>query len=141
MKKILVGLDGAPSQVRIFEEAARLAAKLGAELVLFRSVAIPAELPSRALSSSPDQVAEILLTQAREDLQGLANRLDGTWVRGVRVDLGTPWRAILDAAKAENADLVVIGSHGYGGLDRLLGTTAAKVVNHADRSVMVVRPH
>jgi nucleotide-binding universal stress UspA family protein len=141
MKKILVGLDGAPAQVRILDEAARLAVKLDAELVLFRSVAIPSELPSRALSATPDQVAEILLGQAREDLQGLARRLDAKLVHGVRVELGTPWRAILDAAKAENADLVVIGSHGYGGLDRLLGTTAAKVVNHADRSVMVVRPH
>jgi universal stress protein F len=34
---------------------------------------------------------------------------------------------------------VVIGSHGYGGLDRVLGTTAAKIVNHASCSVLVVR--
>jgi nucleotide-binding universal stress UspA family protein len=36
--------------------------------------------------------------------------------------------------------LIVIGSHGYGGLDRVLGTTAARVVNHALCSVLVVRP-
>jgi len=141
MKRILVGLDGSPGQQRVLDDAAVLALKLGAALVLFRSVSIPAELPSRALSATPDQVGDILLAQAREDLQALAHRLDGGLVRGIRVDLGTPWRSILDAAKAENADLVVIGSHGYGGLDRLLGTTAAKVVNHADRSVLVVRPH
>jgi nucleotide-binding universal stress UspA family protein len=35
---------------------------------------------------------------------------------------------------------VVLGSHGYSGFDRILGTTAAKVVNHCDRSVLVVRP-
>ena len=33
----------------------------------------------------------------------------------------------------------MIGSHGYGGLDRILGTTAARVVNHALCSVFVVR--
>jgi nucleotide-binding universal stress UspA family protein len=33
----------------------------------------------------------------------------------------------------------VIGAHGYGKLDRMLGTTAAKVVNHADRNVLIVR--
>jgi nucleotide-binding universal stress UspA family protein len=33
----------------------------------------------------------------------------------------------------------VIGCHGYSGLDRVIGTTAGKVVNHADRSVFVVR--
>jgi nucleotide-binding universal stress UspA family protein len=39
--------------------------------------------------------------------------------------------------------LIVIGSHGFSGIDRLLGTTAGRVVNHADRSVIVVRdtPH
>jgi nucleotide-binding universal stress UspA family protein len=45
----------------------------------------------------------------------------------------------LRPARAIGADLIVIGSHGYGGLDRVLGTTAARVVNHADRSVLVVR--
>jgi hypothetical protein len=33
----------------------------------------------------------------------------------------------------------VIGAHGYGVIDRVLGTTAVKVVNHLDRSVFVVR--
>ena len=35
--------------------------------------------------------------------------------------------------------MIVIGSHGYDTLDKVLGTTAAKIVNHADRSVLVVR--
>jgi nucleotide-binding universal stress UspA family protein len=42
-------------------------------------------------------------------------------------------------ARSVEADLIVIGSHGYAGFDRLLGTTAAKVVNHAHCSVLVVR--
>ena len=42
-------------------------------------------------------------------------------------------------APARAADLIVIGAHGYGRLDRLLGTTASKVVNHADRDILVVR--
>ena len=33
----------------------------------------------------------------------------------------------------------VIGSHGYDTMDKLIGTTAAKVVNHAEVSVLVVR--
>ena len=40
---------------------------------------------------------------------------------------------------ARRYDLIVIGSHGYSGIDRLIGTTAAKVVNHAKQSVLVVR--
>ncbi len=50
-----------------------------------------------------------------------------------------PWDGICRAAREHDADMIVIGSHGYGALDRLLGTTAAKVVNHADRNVLVVR--
>ena len=57
----------------------------------------------------------------------------------VEVKIGTPWSAICDEAKKIKADLIVIGSHGYGTLDRILGTTAAKVVNHAECSVLVVR--
>ena len=53
--------------------------------------------------------------------------------------VGVPWDTICTVAKEDNVDLIVIGSHGYDILDRIVGTTAAKVVNHADRSVLVVR--
>ncbi len=45
--------------------------------------------------------------------------------------LATPWQGLCTIAEGCEADLIVIGSHGYGGLDRVLGTTAARVVNHA----------
>jgi nucleotide-binding universal stress UspA family protein len=51
---------------------------------------------------------------------------------------GQPWRDIVSTASRLDVDLVVIGSHGYSGWDRVLGTTAGKVANHADRSVLVV---
>jgi nucleotide-binding universal stress UspA family protein len=53
---------------------------------------------------------------------------------------GFPWQAVCAAAVDESVDLIVIGSHGYSGIDHLIGTTAAKIVNHADRPVLVVRP-
>ena len=52
---------------------------------------------------------------------------------------GTAWDAICREARETNADLIVIGSHGHSRLARMLGTTAAKVVNNADRNVLVVR--
>ena len=42
-------------------------------------------------------------------------------------------------AREEDVDLIVLGSHGFDVLDRIVGTIAAKVVNHADRAVLVVR--
>jgi nucleotide-binding universal stress UspA family protein len=55
------------------------------------------------------------------------------------VVVGAPWEAVCNAARTTAVDVIVIGSHGYSGLDRLLGTTAARIVNHAPCSVLVVR--
>ena len=49
-----------------------------------------------------------------------------------------PWRIILENARRLNADLIVLGSHGYGEWDRVLGTTAGKVADLADRNVFIV---
>ena len=59
---------------------------------------------------------------------------------GIYTHVGSPWDGICRTAIEQDADPIVLGSRGYGTLERLLGTTAAKVVNHADRPVMVVRP-
>ena len=53
---------------------------------------------------------------------------------------GDPRSTIVDEAKQWNADLVVVGSHGYTGITRwLLGSVAQSVVSHAPCSVEVVR--
>lgn len=139
MKSFLVGLDGSPQERSVLAQARDLAERLSATLILFRAVPLPVELPANALGVSPLALGDLLVDSARQHLAELARTLPPGLVAKERVDLGSPWRAICEAASAERVDLVVIGSHGYGGLDRLLGTTAGKVVNHADRSVLVVR--
>lgn len=53
---------------------------------------------------------------------------------------GTPRNAILEAAEAWAADLIVLGSHGYTGLKRvLLGSVSQVVASHAKCSVEIVR--
>ncbi len=53
---------------------------------------------------------------------------------------GDPRAVIVDEAKEWNADLIVVGSHGYTGLKRwLIGSVAQSVVSHAPCSVEVVR--
>jgi nucleotide-binding universal stress UspA family protein len=52
---------------------------------------------------------------------------------------GRIYREILSAAKAIEADLIVMGAHHPELKDYLLGPNAARVVRHADCSVMVVR--
>lgn len=53
---------------------------------------------------------------------------------------GNVYEAVLTVARRINADLIVIGSHRPELKDYLLGPNAARVVRHADTSVLVVRP-
>ena len=118
MKRLLVALDGSPHAQNVLQAAVELAERTDGKLLLFRAVEVPVE--STALADYTQEVPP--------------ERLEGA-----RVGVGSPWRAICDAAVDANADLIVVGSQGYGTLDRILGTTASRVVNRADRSVLVVR--
>jgi universal stress protein F len=141
MNRILVGLDGSQREQGVLDAAAGLARRTGAKLVLFRSVGLPHEheLPPDAYAMAPADVMKTLEQRARTGLEKAAASLAPALVGGVRVIVGVPWQTIERAAKEENCDLIVIGSHGYDTFDKLIGTTAAKVVNHAEISVLVVR--
>jgi nucleotide-binding universal stress UspA family protein len=140
MKTILVALDGSPAAIAVLEQAVELGRATGARLVLARVVGLPVELPHEALSQSPENLATILEGLARTQLAALAEAVPRELSTQLRVELGSPWQGILHAARDEQADLIVIGSHGHSVLDRLLGTTVSRVLSHADRSVLVVRP-
>ena len=141
MKRLLVALDGSPRAPDVLKAAVAQAQATGAELVLLRAVGIPGDLPFTAMAMSPADVLSILEQRAKTELNELARGLiPNGLVWGTRVETSAAWVAICQTAQAIDANLIVIGAHGYGALDRLLGTTAARVVNHADRSVLVVRP-
>jgi nucleotide-binding universal stress UspA family protein len=58
----------------------------------------------------------------------------------ISVLLQSPQQIILEEAKEWGADLIVVGCHGRGGLDRfLLGSVSEAVAMHAECSVEVVR--
>jgi len=63
---------------------------------------------------------------------------DGIPVRHI-VGEGNPYEVILKMAGEVNADLIVVASHRPELKDYLLGPNAARVVRHADISVLVVR--
>jgi len=81
----------------------------------------------------------MLVDKAKKELDVLSKGTPPGIIEGYDVHIGTPWDTICREAKARDCDLVILGSHGYSGLDRVLGTTAAKVVNHCERSVLVAR--
>jgi universal stress protein F len=119
--------------------AVSLARLTDAKLVLFRSFGIPPEM-TLAWPASDKPLETALRKHAQAYLDERARSVPNGLLGEVRVTLGVPWQAVCSAARDENADLIVIGAHGYSGIDHLLGTTAAKIVNHADRPVLVVRP-
>ncbi|MBX3260507.1 MAG: universal stress protein [Labilithrix sp.] len=140
MKTILTCLDTSPRAPHVLSTAVDLARRTSARLILFRSVGLPPELAhDDIIGVSPNTLVDKLVESARTSLESFRADVPPELLAGVEVRVGTPWNAICAEATARGVDLIVIGSHGYGGIDRLLGTTAAKVVNHADRSVLVVR--
>jgi nucleotide-binding universal stress UspA family protein len=141
MKRILVCLDTSPRVLRVLERTIEVARACGAKMILFRAVGLPhdAHVPPEALSMSPNALVELWRRNAERDLEALRGTLPPDLIDSVVVHIGSPWSAICAAARELDVDLVAIGSHGYEGIDHVLGTTAAKVVNHADRSVLVIR--
>ena len=139
MKRILVALDSSPRAPLVLAAADRLAQLTGARMVVFRAVTVPPDMPRDLLTVTDLGLEELLMRNARGDLERLTKELPPARLEKIVTELATPWDGICRAGRDQDADLIVIGSHGYGGLDRVLGTTAGKVVNHADRNVLVVR--
>lgn len=139
MKRILVCLDASPRAPRVLEAAADLAQRSGASICLLRTVGIPPEVDQAMFVHAAATVIDTMMTKAKLELEELARDIPPALIEGVHVHIGTPWDTICREATSLDCDLVVLGSHGYSVFDRILGTTAGKVVNHCDRSVLVVR--
>jgi universal stress protein F len=138
-KRILVCLDDSPRAPGVLAAAAELALRTGARMSLLRTVTIPPELRKVSSVELRADVLETLENKAQAELDELAIGIPEDSLEGVHVYVGPPSVTICREADELDVDVVVVGAHGYGTLDRLLGTTAANVVNHCDRSVLVVR--
>ena len=139
MKRILVALDGSERAPVVLTAAARLAELNGAQLVLFRAIGIPQDVAREVLELTDTRLEDVLIRNAHEELTRMATSLPKNLVENITTEFATPWDGIVRAGRRFDADLIVLGAHGYGGIDRLLGTTAGKVANHTDRNVFIVR--
>ena len=135
--KILAAVDSSPRARAVVDTAAEVADKFAGEVHLFRVITLPPEFPAAA-RNPPDDLERTLCEQARRELTILAGDHRRIVIDPPEAGPREPWRAILDRAKVLGVGLIVIGSHGFGGWDRVLGTTAGKVADHADRPVLVV---
>lgn len=135
-RTILVALDGSPREPAVLSAASTLAQRSGAVLHACRAVTRPVGVPDAAWAVPPGDLDRALVEHAAA---ALAERVAGTAVAEHHVRLGQPADVVLDVAKEIGADLIVIGAHGYGALERLIGSTASKIVHRAECSVLVSR--
>jgi nucleotide-binding universal stress UspA family protein len=136
-RSLLVPLDGSSVAPAVFMTAVKMARAFDAQIHLLRVLTIdPSFAP--AAHVTPDGLEPKLIADAYYELKKWMASVAGVAFGPAMVVLGDPWRQILEVARAADVDLIVIGSHRYHGVDRILGTVASKVVNHADRDVFVV---
>ena len=136
--RILVPTDGSPGADRVVDHAAELAAIHGAELHAIYVVntagyaGLPADTAIEGLGSMLNEQGEAALDRAAE-------RVGDVPFERVLVD-GAPSSEIVEYAENEECDLIVMGTHGRGGINRLLlGSVAERVVRTSSVPVLTVR--
>jgi nucleotide-binding universal stress UspA family protein len=138
LERILIGTDGSQGATEAIEWAVRELAPMATEIILVHVY---------------DRLDDIVEQRERVDFPELRARaqrvLDEEWAAplrdaGVRVrtlllEGRTPNDVIADAARNEDADLVVVGDHGRSGWrDRVIGSVASKLVSVSRVPVVVV---
>lgn len=140
--KILHATDFSAESDAALTEAVGLAGRLGGELILLH-VAIESPVYAERVFR-PDPLREVYASEARWAEGYLAERAAALDREGVptrwRRCVGEPHEVICDVAREEAADYIVIGTHGRGGLERMmLGSVADRVVRSAPCPVITVR--
>ena len=140
-ERIVAATDFTPASQPAVDEAQRIARQCGAQLLIVHAYRVPAagelaQVPAgvyddflRAVRAAGEQRLATLVAQARSG---------GIDARPLLRE-GFADEEILDAARQERADLIVMGTHGRRGVSRILmGSVAWQVVSRAPCPVMTV---
>ncbi len=95
------------------------------------------EVPSYIAAELPRDLSDRRRAEASVELKTLAGGVDARVETEVR--MGAASGQILQSAEDSNADLIMIASHKPGLSDYFIGSTAARVVRHAQTSVLIAR--
>jgi nucleotide-binding universal stress UspA family protein len=142
IKKILFPTDFSQGSLNALNYAVDLSKKYGAKLYMMHVIYDIA-------TSSGTYVPHISMTEMYEELEAGAKKEMDRFGVDERKDLkdieykvikGIPYEEILKFAKDDNIDMIVIGTHGRKGLDRMLfGSTAERIVRNSVCPVLTVR--
>lgn len=134
-KSILLPID--LSEMETGRVMIDLAQKLAGKDTRIRLLTVVVDIPAFVAAQVPDDIIKTAMSTARETLEGLIG------AAGIKADAevrsGKPGSTILTSADECGADLIIIGSHKPGLEDYFLGSTASRVVRHAQCSVLVMR--
>jgi nucleotide-binding universal stress UspA family protein len=142
-KRILVPTDGSEITAKAIDTAVDLAKAGGGELFV---VSVKEPFPYSAISEmQPVPPQEFYDAQERIAAGRVKSVVDAAKAAGVNcgghtVEALHPWEAILDHAKAQQCDLIVMASHGRRGVAALLlGSETQRVLIHSTLPVLIVK--
>ena len=146
-KNILVATDGSKLSDKAVQRAIDLAETLGARLTAFyASPVYTLQGFGESVAIEPPSSRKMYEAQCKEGadkiLGAIARKAASAGVKlsGVHAYSSLPWEAILDAAKKQKSDLIVMASHGRRGVSALLlGSETHKVLTHSTVPVLVIR--
>jgi nucleotide-binding universal stress UspA family protein len=137
--KIMAAIDGSDLSERVLDKASELAAARGASLLVVQVIepVIYTEVNEKLFRELEYPSQEEYLNKDFEKIAEVVTKSGVTFERVVAE--GVPAEEICNQAEEHGVDLVVIGRHGAGMLERfLLGSVSDRVVHHAPCSVYVV---
>jgi nucleotide-binding universal stress UspA family protein len=142
-KRILVPTDGSDITAKAVETSIALAKASGGQIM---TISVKEPFPYSAISEMqpvPPQEfydAQERIAAARVKAVADAAQAAGVGCGGHTVEALHPWEAILDHAKSQQCDLIVMASHGRRGVAALLlGSETQRVLIHSTLPVLVVK--
>jgi nucleotide-binding universal stress UspA family protein len=139
MNAIVVGTDGSPGAEAAAHKVLELVPGAGATVHLVCAYPGRSALERIGMTAKVDPI----------DLRGVATDVlardeyrfaEAGFTVEKHAREGEPAQVLIDVAVENDADMIVVGSHGSTGLRRfMLGSVAAKLAHHAPRSILIVR--
>jgi nucleotide-binding universal stress UspA family protein len=143
--KILVCLDGSSHSEQMVPYATEVARRFGAQVVLLQVLQIPSSLAAASAQGAENVIEEELRRlgfEAHQYLEGVAAQMKEQGVPAqVAVIEGTPGDAIVEYAKQNEVELIVVATRGRKNIGRLVfGSVADHVMRHTTIPVLSMNP-